>query len=373
MHAALALPSAAARPAPVGPSRRAERTVPARLLHWPRALRTPLWRCGLLAVLLHGLALLWLGNVAPGTAEPGRGVAGTLNITLQGPSGPANPAARDEPVPQATPNPAKGDGRDPRWGGAVRERPAEPDSLPGAARLALPAAASTAEPEAVASLAPAALPAPREQAMLASSPAVAAIALPDAPLPAAAALLEPPRTLRSPFLRTPDPAAASAPPDLQRMAAAAVALPSAEPLPALVGTPAAATPVAATAEPAAPAAVAAPVAAAVPAAPAAPVARVAPPDSGTRLGHDVATPAAAASAPPRLDLELRRPRGGTLSRWDTRGVLPVLPRPPETDEALGQAIGKAARSDCRRAHAQAGLAGAAPLVADTLRDAGCKW
>ena len=41
----------------------------------------------------------------------------------------------------------------------------------------------------------------------------------------------------------------------------------------------------------------------------------------------------AASAPPRLNLELARPRGGELSRYDTRGALPVLPRPPEVATA----------------------------------------
>ncbi len=98
-------------------------------------------------------------------------------------------------------------------------------------------------------------------------------------------------------------------------------------------------------------------------------------DAGAQVGHDIATPASsAASAVPRLNLELSRPRGGELSRGSSRGVLPVLPRPPELDDKLARDIEKAARIDCRKAYAGAGLLAAVPLAADALDKAGgCKW
>jgi hypothetical protein len=123
----------------------------------------------------------------------------------------------------------------------------------------------------------------------------------------------------------------------------------------------------------------APTQASTPAAPAAPgpeAARPAPvpaTDSGPRIGADIAVPAAAASAPKRLNLELGRLRGGELSRHGTAGVLPVLPRPPETDK-LAAEIEKAARADCRKAYAGAGILAVVPLAIDAVRGtAGCKW
>jgi hypothetical protein len=99
------------------------------------------------------------------------------------------------------------------------------------------------------------------------------------------------------------------------------------------------------------------------------------PEAGTREGHDVATPASnAASAVPRLNLELSRPRGGELSRGSARGALPLLPRPPEVDDKLAREIEKAAKTDCRKAYAGAGLLAVVPLAADALGKAGgCKW
>lgn len=99
------------------------------------------------------------------------------------------------------------------------------------------------------------------------------------------------------------------------------------------------------------------------------------PDVGAQVGRDVATPAgAAASAVPRLNLQLVRPRGGELSRGGTAGVFPVLPRPPERDEKLARDIEKSGRTDCRTAHSGAGLLAVIPLVVDALKkDGGCKW
>ena len=98
-------------------------------------------------------------------------------------------------------------------------------------------------------------------------------------------------------------------------------------------------------------------------------------DAGARVGYDMATPpAAAASAAPRLKLELSRPRGGELSRFSSRGVLPVLPRPPERDEKLAREIEKAGKADCRNAYAGIGPLAVIPLALDAVRkDGGCKW
>ena len=99
------------------------------------------------------------------------------------------------------------------------------------------------------------------------------------------------------------------------------------------------------------------------------------PDAGSRLGSDVATPpSAAASVPPRLNLQLSRPRGGEISRGRSAGAFPVLPRPPETDEKLGRDIAKAAKQDCKDAYRGAGLLAVVPLAAQALKaDSGCKW
>lgn len=66
-------------------------------------------------------------------------------------------------------------------------------------------------------------------------------------------------------------------------------------------------------------------------------------------------------------------RGSELSRFATGGALPVLPRPPEVDEALARDIEKAGKTDCRKAYAGAGVLAVVPLVADALKGSGCKW
>ena len=98
-------------------------------------------------------------------------------------------------------------------------------------------------------------------------------------------------------------------------------------------------------------------------------------DAGAQVGHDMVTPpAATASAAPRLNLELSRPRGGELSRFSSRGVLPVLPRPPERDEKLAREIEKAAKTDCRSAYTGLGPLAVIPLALDAVRNSGgCKW
>jgi hypothetical protein len=352
-------------------------------------------------------------------------VWGAINVTLRGPE---TPGDRDAPAP---PEPAVATGpvgvaAVPRWGGAVREQTApQPQPEAGAARLGtwapLPAPV-TAEP----ALAPA-VRAPASPPTLTADP----LPEPGRVLPErAAAPIERTVTRRLAPAGAPDvtalPAAPSAPilsrlPELSAPAAAPLmaprlappppaapvaALPASEPatLPLAVAAPPAAAlknllaappPVAAlppVAPAPAPAALATPLLSPafgalnpVTAGPpsvgppsAGPPAVGAPPaaaDAGTRLGHDVAgAPALPASAPPRLNLQLARPRGGELSRGLGGGVLAVLPRPPEVDTKLGQEIAKTAKPDCREAYAGAGLLAVVPLAVEALRkDSSCKW
>jgi Meckel syndrome type 1 protein len=417
-------------------------------------------RCLLLALLLHVWLVLMLGSAPGGTAAPGQGVAGSLNITLKGPE---TPGATEEAAPPAPvlPEGPSGSAALPRWGGAVREQAQPLPATPGAAQLgrwaATPQPAEAREvpppppgrvveeraeagpvqlpvpvpaPVPVLADSPSTLPAPAPppepapapvERRLAANPAAAAPArLPElapalaapavvplpapelAPLPAPAALTPrlqrpapgtaaelpvlAPLTPAAPLAQVPNlpnlPSvpnlpASPAPPSLQappalpepvavpapapaaaRPVAPAMA-PSATPSTATSPTPAAASPSPSQAPPALPAAATTPGA----------------PDAGSRLGSDVATPpAAAASVPPRLNLQLSRPRGGELSRGRSAGALPVLPRPPEVDDKLGRDIARSAKPDCREAHRGAGIVGALALAADALKtEGGCKW
>lgn len=447
----------------------------------------------LLAALLHLLLVLLLGNAPGGQAQPGEGVWGRLSVRLaldepQARSGPPVP-----PPPEAGP---VGEGKNRRYGGAVRA----PDDAaarlpdPGAARQGRwssneapkPPAETGADgrgrqPEAEAPPAPLTAPVPETLAQTspeASPPPAAALATLPAPsalpLPMGPAAIEPlrrhaaadpgpavaplpvaptvPRRLEASALQAGPAriaeAAAPAAPQLamtELKAAPRLRLPSAKPAdiapvveqampslapapalslpePAAVRTrealpapvtlernpPAAAMsrmqaadapvieplPVAPTVPPrtlAAPAnaglerstaaaaapqtipprAFAADSAAAMPLVPAPPPLPAAP-DAGARTGHDVATPpSASASAVPRLNLSL--PRAGEVSVRTSRGLLEVLPVPPERKSKVGESIDAAARTDCRDAHRDAGLVGGIAVAADTLRGKGCRW
>jgi hypothetical protein len=96
-------------------------------------------------------------------------------------------------------------------------------------------------------------------------------------------------------------------------------------------------------------------------------------DAGTRLGQHVATPPVLPASAPRLNLERVRPRGGGMSARGSRGLLPMLPHPPEDSSKLADDIAKAARPDCRKACGGPGLAAVAPLAVDALREKGCRW
>jgi hypothetical protein len=400
----------------------------------PAAPSPLLLRCLLLALLLHVWLALLLGNAPGGTAREGQGVWGAINITLRGPETPGATETSVPPQPEV-PTGAPGAAPVPRWGGAVREAAPTPAPEPGAAQVgdwaqrapAVPApAAAETPPAAEPSSPPAAAPAPppppgrvlEERAL--ATPLPQAAALPAAPTPLSTPALPPlptPPALRPP-VAAPERQLSASPlsrPPLAAAPAAALsntapALPAAAPealprLPELAPAPAplpepvlrqlapAVAPPSAPLTPVAPVAPLAPITPSAPAAaalastplpqatalpapgPAAPAAATNPgaPDAGARVGHDVATaPSAAASQPPRLNLELARPRGGELSRGRSAGLLPLLPRPPDTDK-LGREIEKAAKADCRNAHAGAGLLAVVPLAVDAVRKDGCKW
>ena len=414
------------------------------------ALSPSMQRCLLLALLLHVWLVLMLGSAPDGTAAPGQGVAGALNITLQGPE---TPGATEElaPVLPAPAEGAPGSATLLRWGGVVREQAALPPTSPGAAQLGrwsatpqpadrpavpppppgrvveeqaepLPAQPLNAQPVQSAPVlqtrVPTDLPALPALAAEAAAPAL----LPVAPSPEVLAALpsSPPappppgpvlqRALAVPSARALSdigpalPSAALASPLAELAAAQALprsdvftprllppTRPPLQPLPALAPAEAVMAPVpallpalASTPAPAIgplPAAAAAPDSSSTPsttiAAPALPPAGFNPgaPDAGSRLGSDVATPpSAAASVPPRLNLQLSRPRGGEISRGRSAGAFAVLPRPPEIDEKLGRDIAKAAKPDCKEAYRAAGLLALVPLAAQALKaDSGCKW
>ncbi len=360
---------------------------------WPRAEATTVNRCLLLALLAHVWLVLTLGNAPGGTAQPGVGVWGAVNVTLRGPEAPGGTAAPPPSEPAVATGPA-GVAITPRWGGAVRAQPA-PD---------LPAEAGTAQ---LGRWAPLPAPAAADPALdpLVRAPAAAqGPALPAGPLPEPGRVLEeravapversvsaqiaPAAVAEAPALPAAPPAALPIAVAAPAALPSAVVAPTAPALRSLAAAPppvaplpqAAALPQSAPA-PAVPAALAAPAMApalaAVSPVPAglgggAPAGAV---DAGTRLGHDVAgAPALPASAPPRLNLQLARPRGGEISRGQGGGMLAVLPRPPEVGEKLGEQIAKTAKPDCRQAYAGAGLLAVVPLAVEALRkDSGCKW
>jgi len=402
---------------------------------WPRATPSRLTSCLLLALLLHVWLVLMLGNAPPGTAPPGRGVWGALNITLRGPAQDGSAAAT--PLPASLPGTAPS----PRFGGAVRAPAARPLPEPGAARRGDWAATPAREPEVpvavlpvplpetarpplpaavldppsppverrlggAAGIGPAAVtpPAPLER-IRAPAPETARLPLPQAlPVPASLAPLAvaPPSPAPAPV---PAPVPAPATATATATATAAVEPPAAPVAPlaptARVATPAEPAPVPAApplrrVAPIAPAAVAAatmapiqalptqapvglPALAASPrgtAGPAAPTLPAGRPDAGPQVGYDVATAPGPPASAPRLNLELPRLRGGQLSRLGGAGVLPLLPRPPELPDKLARDIDKAAKADCRTAYQGLGLLAVVPLAADALgggKGSGCKW
>lgn len=62
-----------------------------------------------------------------------------------------------------------------------------------------------------------------------------------------------------------------------------------------------------------------------------------------------------------------------MASQGVRGVLQMLPPPPERKSKLGEAIDKAGKTDCREAYQKNGLLAVVPLALDAARDKGCRW
>jgi len=177
----------------------------------------------LLAALVHLWLVLSLGNTPAGTALPGQGVGGNLNVRLLGPlAAPKPPSTEFTAAPEAVATGPAGQAQKPRWGGVVRDTAPPPDSEPGTARLgawaSAPGGAPLSTPQALQALAPTT----QESLLLARSVPAGPLAAPTAAwrapaLPAAAAPLAPlaataPLAPLAP-LRLPEAAATAAMPE----------------------------------------------------------------------------------------------------------------------------------------------------------------
>ena len=91
---------------------------------------------------------------------------------------------------------------------------------------------------------------------------------------------------------------------------------------------------------------------------------------------DVVTPSTEPGTAPRLDLDeakKRAARAVVREGSGSRGLLPIVPPPPERESKEARALEKAAKPDCRNAYANMGLLAAVPLVASAIGDGGCRW
>lgn len=246
---------------------------------WPHAVPPRLWHCLVLAALMHALLVALIGTAPGGTATPGQGVWGRINVVLDiGLRGPGERAGVGESTPPPGPSTEgpRGPARTERVGGAVRPPPVQPlPDQPGAQREgrwqatespppatadaspAVPAEPRIAEPvdrsaltEAAPPPAPDALmPMPPPDMRTAPAVQLESTDLPPAvppvrpPLPGAPPIAQPeppPVALPTPTRRTPAPVRlsdADAPPALATARPAApepppVAMPEPAPLPA---------------------------------------------------------------------------------------------------------------------------------------------
>ncbi len=363
-----------------------------------------LTRCLILAALLHGLLVALIGSAPPGSALPGQGVWGALNVVLN--STTAAPGAGSQSVEPPAYTGPRGQAQALRWGGGVRD-PADapapaPVPTPGAARVgtwnpavterdagaqeserptlpAAPVAAAVPVAPPVVVDEPVALRAPSQRAVVPlDATAVERVAVPAA-MPALPALPAPAvapavATTLAPAVNPigPPPAAVTAAPPAATPAAPPAAVPAPSTTPAPTGTAAApAATAAAASQTTAPAGAATPLAPATPG----PNTRIGAgrPDAGARLGQDQATPPSAASSAPRLNLTLPGSRAAQTSGDSPKGVLQLLPRPPDTASKLARDIEKAGQPDCKKAYSGMGLLAVIPLAADAIRDKGCRW
>jgi hypothetical protein len=91
--------------------------------------------------------------------------------------------------------------------------------------------------------------------------------------------------------------------------------------------------------------------------------------------RDAVTPPEPGAAP-RLDLDEARKRAArdiVREGSGSRGMLPVVPPPPDRESKEARALAKAAKPDCRTAYGDMGLLAAVPLVASAIGNSGCRW
>lgn len=86
-------------------------------------------------------------------------------------------------------------------------------------------------------------------------------------------------------------------------------------------------------------------------------------------------PAPPAVAAPAHDFRWRAEDAAALGAPRARGQARVdlAPKAPAEPSALAKGIAQSARPPCRQAHAHLGLLAVPFLLADTVRDGGCKW
>ena len=92
--------------------------------------------------------------------------------------------------------------------------------------------------------------------------------------------------------------------------------------------------------------------------------------------RDAVTPPAESGNGPHLDLDeakKRAARAVVREGAGSRGLLPIIPPPPERESREARALEKAIKPDCRDAYANMGLLAAVPLVASAIGDRGCRW
>ena len=173
----------------------------------PQGPGTSMARCVVLAALMHALLVAVLGNTPGGTARPGEGVWGPINVLLRGSS---DGDGQSQPQPDAYSGPV-GSAAQQRFGGAVRNEEQAPRSNdgPGANKQGTWSATLT---EAATELTPSAPPPQVPLPMLEagkSAPEAAATAAParitsptvqarSVPTPAPVAVQAPPQAIEAP-------------------------------------------------------------------------------------------------------------------------------------------------------------------------------
>ena len=96
------------------------------------------------------------------------------------------------------------------------------------------------------------------------------------------------------------------------------------------------------------------------------------PNAGAQQGHDVATAPSAPDSKKPLNLKLPS-RGPLASSSGGSGILPLVPKPPDTKTAMEKAIKKGEKPDCRDAYAGAGILAPAAAVIDAATGKGCTF